>query len=143
MSSNRRSAFTLIEILIVVVIMAVLAATIIPQFTDSQKDARESTALFNLNTLRSQIELYKAQHGGALPNASLTDLTSTTTYGGKSFAPYMVTIPENPVSGSTAVKAAAGSTVVVGDVTAGDTGGWIYSSASGEVRLDHTTLWTK
>src|SRR5437867_11185786 len=76
MSSNRRSAFTLIEILIVVVIIAVLAATIIPQFTDSQKDARISTAQFNLNTLRAQIELFKAQHSGALPNATLTDLTS-------------------------------------------------------------------
>ena len=40
----RRSAFTLIEVLIVVVIMAILAATIIPQFTDSTKDAKASTA---------------------------------------------------------------------------------------------------
>jgi prepilin-type N-terminal cleavage/methylation domain-containing protein len=142
MSSKRRSAFTLIEILIVVVIMAVLAATIIPQFTDSQKDARESTALFNLNTLRSQIELYKAQHGGSLPNATLTDLTSSTTYGGKTFAPYMTALPENPISGSNAVKAAGGATVVVGDVTEGG-GGWIYSSTSGEIRLDDENLWQK
>lgn len=143
MSSKRRSAFTLIEILIVVVIMAVLAATIIPQFTDSQKDAKESTALFNLNTLRSQIELYKAQHGGNLPNATLTDLTSSTTYGGKTFAPYMTSIPDNPVSGTNAVKASAGNSIVVGDVTANDAGGWIYSPASGEIRLDHSTLFSK
>ena len=38
-TTERRSAFTLIEVLIVVVIMAILAATIIPQFTDSTKDA--------------------------------------------------------------------------------------------------------
>ena len=53
------SAFTLIEVLIVVVIMAILAATIIPQFTDSTKDAKASTATFNLHTLRAQIELYR------------------------------------------------------------------------------------
>ena len=50
----RRGAFTLIEVLIVVVIMAILAATIIPQFTDSTKDAKSSTVQFNLHTLRSQ-----------------------------------------------------------------------------------------
>jgi prepilin-type N-terminal cleavage/methylation domain-containing protein len=143
MSSNRRNAFTLIEILIVVVIMAVLAATIIPQFTDSQKDARESTALFNLNTLRSQIELYKAQHGGAVPAAGLTGLTTVTQYNNKDFGPYMVSIPENPISGKKDVKAAAGNTVVVGDVTANDAGGWIYAAGSGEIRIDHSTLWEK
>jgi prepilin-type N-terminal cleavage/methylation domain-containing protein len=143
MSSNRRNAFTLIEILIVVVIMAVLAATIIPQFTDSQKDARESTALFNLNTLRAQIELYKAQHGGALPGAGLTDLTIVTQYKGKDVGPYMVALPENPISGSKAVKASAGNTIVVGDVTADNAGGWIYSAATGDVRLDHADHWQK
>src|SRR6476659_1356734 len=61
----RRSAFTLIEVLIVVVIMAILAATIIPQFTDSTKDAKQSTVRFNVHTLRSQIELYRTQrHSG-------------------------------------------------------------------------------
>ncbi|MCE9546128.1 MAG: type II secretion system GspH family protein [Planctomycetia bacterium] len=142
MKSNRRNAFTLIEILIVVVIMAVLAATIIPQFTDSTKDAKESTALLNLNTLRSQVELFKAQHGGALPNATLTDLTTATTYNGKTYGPYMQQLPTNPITNSAAVKPAGGATIVVGDLTSGG-GGWIYSSTSGEVRLDDSNLYTK
>ena len=45
MKTQKQNAFTLIEILIVVVIMAVLAAAIIPQFTDSTDDAKESTAV--------------------------------------------------------------------------------------------------
>ena len=47
---NRRKAFTLIEALIVVIIMAVLAATIIPQFSTSTKDAKMSNLKFNLHT---------------------------------------------------------------------------------------------
>src|SRR5438046_4446787 len=74
----KRTAFTLVEILIVVVIMAVLAATIIPQFTASTKYAQESTAVLNLQALRSQIELYKAQHGGS-PPSTLDKLTASLT----------------------------------------------------------------
>ena len=37
-----RSAFTLIEVLIVVIIMALLAATIIPQFASSTSDAKRA-----------------------------------------------------------------------------------------------------
>src|SRR5437016_12964932 len=74
----RRTAFTLIEVLIVVVIMAILAATIIPQFTDSTKDAKTSTASFNLATLRSQIQLYRTQHTGLNPGATLIELTKNT-----------------------------------------------------------------
>ena len=41
-----RNAFTLIEVLIVVIIMALLAATIIPQFSSSTSDAKKSAVEF-------------------------------------------------------------------------------------------------
>jgi len=148
MNTTKKSAFTLIEILIVVVIMAVLAATIIPQFTDSSDDAKESTALFNLSTLRSQVELYKAQHGGALPGDDLAKLTSKTTADGTvsasgEYGPYLPALPENTISGSKAVKVITGSAPAAGDVTADDAGGWIFSSSTGGVWLDHSTHYTK
>src|SRR5437762_13851924 len=77
----KRNAFTLVEILLVVVIMAILAATIIPQFTLSQRDAQDSTVTFNLQGLRSQIELYKSQHSGN-PPSSLVNLTFRTNASG-------------------------------------------------------------
>ena len=79
-AKTRRSAFTLIEVLIVVVIMAVLAATIIPQFSSSTKDARESSQKFNLQSLRTQVELYKVQHNGNYPAGAnnLEQLTKAT-----------------------------------------------------------------
>ncbi len=52
MAIGRRNAFTLIEVLIVVIIMAVLAATIIPQFSSSTTDAKISSLKFNLAALR-------------------------------------------------------------------------------------------
>ena len=65
MSRKIKRGFTLVEVLIVVLIMAVLAATVIPQFQTSTAEAEAATAEFNLQTMRSQISLFKSQHGGS------------------------------------------------------------------------------
>src|SRR5258706_7165682 len=59
---TRKTGFTLVEILIVVIILGILPAIVIPQFTNASQDARERALLSQLQTLRSQIELYKLQH---------------------------------------------------------------------------------
>ncbi len=65
--NSLKRGFTLIEILIVVVILGILAAIIIPQFTDAAQDAGASSARSQLQTMRSQIELYRVQNNGATP----------------------------------------------------------------------------
>ncbi|WP_227496631.1 prepilin-type N-terminal cleavage/methylation domain-containing protein [Massilia litorea] len=70
-STFRRAAakgFTLIELLIVVIIIAILAAIAIPQFSNTSTDAQESAAIANLTTLRSAIELYRVQHNNTYPS---------------------------------------------------------------------------
>ena len=82
MKTRYRNAFTLIEVLIVVVIMAVLAGDDHPAiFPRPQRTRRESAVKFNANTMRSQIELYKAHHLGKYPTladfaAQLTECTN-------------------------------------------------------------------
>ena len=61
MIRRTRTGFTLIEILIVVVILGILAAVVIPQFTNAADDASVASARTQLQTMRSQIELYRAQ----------------------------------------------------------------------------------
>src|SRR5687767_15385267 len=68
MKRTNKSGFTLVEILIVVIILGILAAIVIPQFTNASQDARRSSLASQLQTLRSQIELYKLQHKDLLPN---------------------------------------------------------------------------
>jgi general secretion pathway protein G len=57
-----QAGFTLVELLIVVIILGVLAAIVIPQFSSSTTDAKEASLDSNLATLRNSIELYKIQH---------------------------------------------------------------------------------
>ncbi len=55
--------FTLVELLIVVIILAILAAIVIPQFTSSTDDAKLSALDSNLANIRAAIDLYYQQHG--------------------------------------------------------------------------------
>ncbi len=108
---TRKSGFTLVEILIVVIILGILAAIIIPQFTEASTSAKESSLTSNLQTLRSQIGLYKIQHGDIYPDSTSSDtfvtcLTTETevdgdpwvegTSTGTKCGPYMPNIPDNP-----------------------------------------------
>ncbi len=129
----KRSGFTLIEVLIVVVIMAVLAATIIPQFSTSTKDAEDSQIEFNVHTLRSQIELYKIQHGGQYPpiTNNLRALTvktnaDSTTTGTPTIGPYLLELPVNGRTGATTVTASTTGTEKTG-------GGRLYDAATGKI----------
>ncbi len=54
----KHRAFTLIEILIVVVILGILAAMIIPQFTNATKDAIGNSMAVNAKLIRTQIEYH-------------------------------------------------------------------------------------
>src|ERR1700733_13967537 len=70
-NASRRSAarkgFTLVEILIVVIILGILAAIVIPQFTNASTDARKSNMASQDQTIKSQISLYSLQHNDVPP----------------------------------------------------------------------------
>ena len=108
---RNRKGFTLVEILIVVIILGILAAVVIPQFTEASNDARESSLATDLQTVRSQLELYKVQHlekyphldGAGLADTAnfvarmtgKTDLDGTLNAAG-TYGPYLHKFPTNP-----------------------------------------------
>jgi general secretion pathway protein G len=118
-----KSGFTLVEILIVVVILGILAAIVIPQFTNASEEAKESALVSDLQTMRSQIELYKAQHNGVVPGditasgdatieQAITGLTNVsgvvqTAPGAGVYGPYMQKIPKNPFNDGRGINGVA------------------------------------
>jgi len=131
----RAKGFTLVEILIVVVILGILAAIVIPQFTDASTSARESSMCSDLQMMRSQIELYKVQHldsmAGIIDGASFISHMTTWTdrdgnilaaaQAGVSCGPYMQKVPVNPFDSVYAADGINGQ--VDTDGTAGNNGG--------------------
>ncbi|MBN8247792.1 MAG: type II secretion system major pseudopilin GspG [Verrucomicrobia bacterium] len=63
------AAFTLIEIMVVVIVLAVLAATIIPQFVGTTTDAKISASKAHIAELESALERYYV-HMDRYPTAS-------------------------------------------------------------------------
>ena len=105
-NTNVRSAFTLIEILIVVVILGILAAIVVPQFTNAADDANDASVRSQLQTLRSQIELYRAQNPTVNPLGS----NSTPVWNNMLDGDYLTTAPVNPLTGSATIGTSPSAT---------------------------------
>ena len=159
--TQNRKGFTLIEILIVVIILGILAAIVIPQFTNASKEAKQSSLVTMVQSLRSQIALFKLQHNDMLPGAaplkdtggSFTEATfwdqltlfskldgttaaAKNTATGFVYGPYMQSIPANPlVTPANASK--VNNAVFSATAAAGAGYGFIYDyndgSGSGKV----------
>ncbi len=69
LKGNQRG-FTLVELLIVVIILAVLAAIVVPQFGSSTAEAKDAALRSTLTEMRNAIELYYHQHTAVYPGAN-------------------------------------------------------------------------
>jgi len=152
------AAFTLIELLIVVVILGILATIVIPQFSSASVNAKENTLKDELRYLRTQIVVYKAQHHDTPPGypngdrnttptgadfiAQLTrptdafGVTSTAASPVFKYGPYLSTMPNNPLNNQQAVLIVADNQPM--PVPTGVTYGWIYKPFTGEIIANST-----
>ncbi len=70
-SGVREIGFTLVELLIVVIILAILAAIIMPQFQAATDDATQSAYDTNIANIRAAVDLYRQQHNN-YPGAAIS-----------------------------------------------------------------------
>lgn len=138
MRARIRKAFTLVEILIVVVILGILAAIVVPQFTNATQDAQGGNIQAQLDTLNNQIELYRARTND-YPNAGtlvgydwqtmiVDDPNTAEIEGG-----YLKSAPKNPYNQSNTVAAEGASNPA--------TDGWTWGQdANGVWRLGATNF---
>jgi prepilin-type N-terminal cleavage/methylation domain-containing protein len=74
--ANQVPAFTLIEVLVVIAVIAILAAMLLPVLSSAQARARRTTCMNNLKQINLGIRLYADENGDVLPNSgNLTYIT--------------------------------------------------------------------
>lgn len=68
LSSRRREAFTLVEMLVVIVIISILAGLLIPVINIALRRAKIAACSHNLGQLFKTAQLYGTRHKGAWPS---------------------------------------------------------------------------
>ncbi len=133
----RRSGFTLVEILIVVVILGILAAIVLPQFTSAADTSRKSAMEQSIHRIRQQLVIYAAQHRDQFPTDAATfldQMTLATNEAGETapvgtpgfpLGPYLREIPTNPFTSGD-------------DIGDGEPGSSSWYYANGEFRANHS-----
>ncbi|MEZ6057856.1 MAG: type II secretion system protein GspG [Planctomycetaceae bacterium] len=72
--SGRRSGFTLLEVLIVLVIIGVISAMVVPRLLGSQRQALIDTTKIELTKAKGTLDLYAKDHFGRYPDAKGQDV---------------------------------------------------------------------
>lgn len=128
-SGGGRRAFTLVEILIVVVILGILAAIVMPQFANARREAAQGTTVYELEKLRRAVDVYLARHDNRAPevvegDGTWGELISTS-------GEYLKSAPLNPYVGEVNARR-----IVIRN-TPDDTYhmdyGWIYDDTTGRI----------
>lgn len=141
---RNKGEFTLVDGLILVALMVIVSGTAIPVVESLSERAKASAALQNLRAIRTQIELYKVEHGGRPPllyEGGFPQLTSCTNEQGVPgesgpkfpFGPYLrAGIPMNPLTNIHAVSPAE----TFPPENPSGNGGWLYHQETGQIAID-------
>jgi prepilin-type N-terminal cleavage/methylation domain-containing protein len=139
-----RRAFSLVELVIVVVIIGIIAAIAVPRMSSAADNAAQRAVVGSQTALQKAIDLYTVEHEGVLPHVGAadaktfyfrllrtSDLDGTINASTGIYGPYINGIPVNPINGKITIRR--------GGANAGaNTHGWRYDTASGQIQPDHS-----
>lgn len=135
---SRKSGFTLVELVVVVLILGILAAIAAPKLINNSSEAADSGVATTLTAIRDAIELYATQaNAGGYPRGANSAEIQT------KLAPFLrgSKFPKATVGGlsTSTLKLSSTLTVDTGTPTS-STPGWVYDGATGEIIVNSDAL---
>ncbi|MBL4591393.1 MAG: type II secretion system protein [Phycisphaerales bacterium] len=125
---RKPNAFTLVEILIVVVILGILASLVVANMMSSVTDAQVATTRNELGKIESAIDIFIASNANTIPAVTAGDGTWGPIAGNRD---YLKEAPSNPYVGASNSRV-----IIIGtgpDTEYQTAHGWIFDDSTGEV----------
>ena len=124
--------FKLFELVLIAAVLGSIGVVVVPQFTQAGNEDNIITMMGTIHQIRSQLDLYKAQHKGVLPPSDTAEAfkAAMTTKGSDGFGPYMAEFPTNPFNQFDSIRISSTADQGKG------THGWHFNSATGDFYAD-------
>jgi len=105
MNENEQTRLSYTELIIIAVVLGVVAMRAVPRFTEAGPESRVGELIDGVQKMRIQLDLYRAQHCGSLPDVDSFAVfqTAMTTKVGR-YGPYVKRIPTNPFNNLNTVR---------------------------------------
>lgn len=152
----RAGGYTLVEVLVVVLLLAILATIAVPGFSNASVQARATMLREDLRILRAQVRIFRLRHDGCAPGypgcdptgeptekAFFEHMTMATTADGDvakpgtdgyDYGPYLAQMPVNPVNDRASVQIVPDAEAI--PESGDDSHGWIYHAATTTLKAD-------
>lgn len=121
MTREGKRGFTLIEVMIAVVIIAILTTVVNPQFKNLVRKAKETKLKENLSTIRSAVDVEYTKNNGRYPDEISLEMFKERK------------IPEDVIKETNQIIYNYDEEIYVNS----DSGGWIYNPSLGEIRVNN------
>ncbi len=127
---KEQARLSYVEIIIITVVLGVVAMRVVPRFTVASPESKICNLIDGLQEMRAQLDLYRAQYYGCLPdvNSFAVFQTALTTGIGR-YGPYIKDVPANPFNGLGTVR-------FDGEPAGAGTAGWRLDTRTGLFQAD-------
>jgi len=127
---KEHSRLSYLEIIIIAVVLGVIGMRVVPQFVEAGPESQIGELIDGLQEMRAQLDLYRAQHAGSLPDVdSFTGFEAAMTKKTGRYGPYVRNIPINPFNDLDTVR-------FDGEPAGAGTAGWRLDTDTGVFQAD-------
>ncbi len=128
---KKKTRLSYVEAVIIASVLSVVTMTVIPKFIVASPESKTSDLIDGLQEMRSQLDLYRAQHENSLPPVDSFESfkTAMTTKVGQ-YGPYVEKVPVNPFNNLNTIRF-DGEPAGVGKA------GWRFDTKTGLFQADN------
>jgi general secretion pathway protein G len=129
---REKSGLSYVELISIAVALSVAAVSVVPKLTQASRESKTCELIDGLHLMRSQLDLYRAQHENCLPPVDSFESfeTNMTTKVGR-YGPYIKKIPVNPFNNLNTVR-------FDGEPAGAGKAGWKLDTKTGLFRTDNS-----